>query len=454
MKKDLLTEFNRYLIEKKLCTAKQRILVGVSGGIDSIVLASLFVASGYRIAIAHVNFGLRGKESDEDEAFVKQFAVTNNLPFFSEKFETKRWATDSKISIQMAARDLRYAWFEEQRKKQGYHFIAVAHHLQDLTETILINLLRGTGLAGMHGILPKQGKLIRPLLFAEKEEINLYAKAKKLIWREDSSNQKDDYTRNLIRHHVLPVFKKINPSYQKTFGENAGKFHQNELLVEDYIAHLTPVLLKKINSTEFTLPKTFFTAHPAGSTILFELLKPFQFSPALVDDIIKAAPKQAGKIFYSEKYQLVSDRDFFIISPNAQVSDDVVFKQHEDCLEISREKFNLFIYPLKMNKKLYAEILKNKNKNIAFADAAKVIFPVTVRSWNPGDYFIPLGMKGKKKISDFYTDLKLSLSKKEQTWILTDSEKITWIMGHRLDNRVAISPQTKLCYRFEFISAD
>jgi tRNA(Ile)-lysidine synthase len=446
----MLSEFKKFIQQKNLFTANKRILLAVSGGVDSVVMTTLFKDAGYHFGIAHINFSLRGKESDGDEKFVEQLAKKLNVPFFTARFDTGKVAAGKKISIQMAARDLRYEWLEEIRKKNKFHRIAVAHHLQDVTETILINQLRGTGINGLHGMLPVNGNIIRPLLFALKEEIMAFAKNQRLKWREDSSNESDDYTRNLIRNKVLPVFKKINPSYEKTFAENAERFQEAGFIVNEYIESIKSALLIPSGKNEYSLPKMFFASYPAPATILFSLLKKFNFTTAVVHDIIRSVHADPGKIFLSETHQLVIDRSDMILSPIEIKKADTELHSYDDHVEIVNDDFNLKIYPLEMSQDLYDQILKNKNKNVAFADADHVQFPVTVRTWNKGDFFYPFGMKGKKKVSDFYSDLKLSLTQKEKTWLLTDTGKILWIMGYRTDNRIAISMKTKFCFRMEF----
>lgn len=451
MKKDFISSFNQFIADHSLCNKKQRILVAVSSGIDSVVLTSLFKNSGYDIGIAHANFGLRGVESDDDERFARKMARSMKIPFFSKRFDTLNEKAIKKNSIQMVARDLRYAWLEEVRTSNAFTSIAVAHHLQDLTETVLINMLRGTGIAGLHGILPVHGNLIRPLLFATKDEITCYARKMKLIWRQDSSNEKDDYTRNLIRNHVLPVFKKINPSFEQTFGENATRLHQSELIIKEYISNLEETICYTNKNGEYILAKTFFELHPSGSAILYELLKPFNFTSSVINDICKAGHNQSGRRFFSETHQLLADRDEYIVSARVNKISNTIITNYNDHLELIQQDFILKIFPVQFHIELYETIKKNKNKTIAYADAEKVKFPFGVRLWETGDYFIPLGMKGRKKISDFYVDQKLSLTEKGRTWLLTDSEKILWVMGHRLDNRVSVSKKTKNCYRLEFI---
>jgi tRNA(Ile)-lysidine synthase len=446
----MLNAFNRFIAGKNLCNKKQRILLAVSGGMDSVVMAELFIRSGYTTGLAHINFGLRGKESDGDQKFAENLAKKYNIPFYTQRFNTAKEAAENKVSIQMEARSLRYEWLEDVRKKNKFHCIAVGHHLQDLVETMLINLLRGTGISGLQSLQAVNGKIIRPLLFARKEEIASYAAENKLKWREDSSNESDDYLRNLLRHKVLPVFKKVNPSFEDTFARNARYFSGASVIVNEYVQHAAEHLLQPASHGELQLPKIFFTTHPAGETLLYEMLKGYDFSPAVTEDIFKSIGQQPGKIFYSLSHQLVSDRENFILSPLVQQKEETLMQQFDDRLEMQHDNFILKIFPLKADKKLLDSVTVNKNKKIAYADAAKITLPVSVRTWKHGDTFYPFGMSGKKKLSDFYTDLKLSLTAKERTYLLTDAEKIIWIMGHRTDRRVAITAETKLYYRFEY----
>jgi len=451
MKDELAAGFNRFIKEQKLLTRGQRVLLAVSGGMDSSVLTSLVKNSAYDFGIAHINFGLRAKESDADETFVKRLAGSLQAPFFSVRFDTAAYAVEKKISLQMAARELRYAWLEETRKQNGFHAVAVAHHLQDLTETMLINLLRGTGIDGLHGMLARNGRIIRPLIFASHADITSYAHRHKLKWRSDSSNEKDDYTRNLIRHHVLPVFKKINPSYEHTFGGNADRFFEASWIVNDYIENIGSHLLKPVKKGQWQLPKAFFKNHPAGATILYGLLKQFDFTGPVIHDISRLHGEISGKKFFSPTHEAIIDRELIMInSLEKKQTGQVLMKELKDSFELEHDEFTLKITPLAMNRQLFKRVLSNKEKNVAYADAEKIKAPFAVRTWKKGDVFYPFGMIGKKKVSDFYIDLKLSLTAKEETWLLTDAEKIIWVMAHRLDNRVAISDKTKFCYRLEY----
>lgn len=450
MSYSLQEQFTRFISEKAFCNRKQTILLAVSGGVDSMVMCRLFHDAGFKFTMAHFNFGLRGKESDGDEAFVKKLAMAYGVPFFQTSADTKMLAKAKKISIQMAARELRYAWLEEIRERENFHAIATAHHLQDVTETMLINLLRGTGIHGMHGILPRNGNLIRPLLFASKTEIMEYAKATKLKWREDSSNNKTDYTRNLLRHKVLPVFEKINPSFEKTFGQNAQHFNDAANIVNQFIENLESAIVHVKKDGEQWFPKDFFLSHPAAGTILFEMLKKYDFTTSVVQDVIKSLSHEPGSRFYSASHQLLLDREFLILSAVETKSGETIMQEFKNHLELVNERFVLHIFPLAMSKKLYRIILNNMDKKVAYADVEKMKLPMAVRTWKKGDVFYPFGMTGKKKLSDFFTDLRLSLTEKERTFLLTDAEKIIWIMGHRMDKRVAITPETKFCYRLEF----
>lgn len=443
----MLIQFNQFIKQNLQLPAGSKVLLAVSGGVDSMVMLDLFNKSSFEFAVAHCNFNLRGDESKGDAAFVKAYAKKLNLKFHSIKFNTKIFSSQHKISTQMAARQLRYNWFDELLKKFDYDFIAVAHHQTDVLETMLINQIRGTGLSGLHGILPHQNKIIRPLLFATRDEILSYAKQHKLNWREDSSNSHDDYMRNKIRLKILPLLKGINPSIEKTFAENAQRFYDAELLIEAVLPQLREKLLvQKQNTFIVSIPKLLKQQQP--KSILYFLLRDFNFKNNLTDEIFESLNAESGKKFFSESHQLVKDRNSLII----ETIQDSKLKNVNLYLEakgLETKKFRISIEQIDVSK--IKKTVFNASPTVAYFDADKIVFPLRIRSWQRGDYFYPFGMKGrKKKLSDYFTDEKISLIDKEHIPILLNGNDICWVIGKRSDERFKVSSATKTILKLTY----
>lgn len=431
----MIKQFQQFILENNLLKPADKILLAVSGGIDSIVMCELFYQSNINFVIAHCNFQLRGNESDADEKFVVSLAKKYGLEYFSKKFETEKYAQAHKLSIQMAARDLRYSWFEEIRKQNNFKSIAVAHNKNDVAETILLNLSRGTGIAGLHGISAKNKNVIRPLLFASKEEIENFQKANKLKYREDSSNKSDEYNRNFIRHKIIPVFQKLNPSFVSSIYESSK--HISE--AENFIKENVNIIKSKISfskSNEFFIDIEKLNKQKNKNFILFYLLTEYDFNKDVTDDILAALKSQSGKIFYSESHQLVRDRKYLIVSKKKENKVEAV------SVFENTEKVEI---PVKIQfSKLKVDKLKiNANSENAYLDFDKLKFPLEIRKWKNGDKFIPFGMSSKKKISDFLIDKKVPLTEKQNTFALVSGSDIVCLIGHRIDDRYKVSPQTK-----------
>jgi tRNA(Ile)-lysidine synthase len=414
--------FLKYALREKLFTPAQKILLAVSGGMDSMAMAHLFLRSGLKAGVAHCNFGLRGDESDADEAFVKQWADTHKLPFFNIRFDTKNYAAAHNLSTQMAARTLRYTWFDSLANTHAYDRIAVAHHADDNAETVVLNLTRGTGLKGVCGIAPLNGRIIRPLLYASREQISRYITDHHILFREDRSNASDDYARNRIRHHVMPVLKTLNPSLADTFRHNSEYLSQACRVLTDIVEQhkakwCTP------HRDEWHIDVHAIRQTDAPAFWLFELLQDFGFNSAQVNDISIAIAKQPGKRFFSPTHELLKDRDKLIII------------QRNDTHEASHLTFERIPNnpPLSIS----------KDKNTAFLDADKLQLPLTVRPWRDGDAFVPLGMKGKKKLSDYFIDNKIPRHLKTRQWVAVSGDDIVWLVGQRPDERYKITPQTQ-----------
>ena len=436
----MVERLQHFIGEKQLFNRNNKILLAVSGGIDSVVLLDLFHQLPNFIGIAHCNFQLRGEESDGDEALVKQLASRYDLPFFSVRFDTINITEASNESVQMIARRLRYDWLEKIRKENDYTFIATAHHQNDTLETLLYNLTKGTGISGLHGIPVKNGKIIRPLMCFNKEEIEAYVKTKDLKYRLDASNLALKYNRNKIRHLVVPALKEINPALEKTVYENTGRFRETEELYRFAIQYFTKKLLNKNRNGDVFLPILKLKQIPAPKSVLYELLLPYGFNNTQTQQIWEALDGIAGKVFYSENHQLIKDRKHLIISEKQESKQGFSIIQ-KDCSKLTKEDIELIFLQTKKDKHFNI----HSSKDHAYLDIKKITFPLMLRKWKPGDYFYPFGMKGKKKkVNKFFKDEKISLIEKERTWILEDAQKrILWVVGYRIDERFKIKDNTR-----------
>lgn len=424
--------FLDHIKKRKLCIPSDQILVAASGGIDSMVLIDMFLKSGFQISVAHVNFNLRGIDADEDENFVREKCRKSNVPFFTRSFDTASFAAEKKLSIQMAARELRYQWFQELMTEHGFQAVATAHHLNDSIETSLLNLVRGSGLEGWDGIAARNGKIIRPLLFASKAEIENYAAENGITWREDSSNATDDYQRNFIRHRVAPLLKELNPSFEKSFSDSISKISSSNELAEAGLREWRKKFVTEKEGTVF-LSKEGFEAsqHPEG--LLWQVIRSFGFNFDQCVQIVSSLHGLPGKRFHSDLYELVIDRSALILSNK---------KEHpgETIIEEGQVKANLGKMTLQIEKLSNAEIIKDSAVALIPADALQ--FPLTWRTWREGDSFHPLGMPHKKKLSDFLIDQKISVTEKKSVTVLVSGNEIAWVVGMRLDDRFKVKPQT------------
>ncbi|HAM10002.1 MAG: tRNA lysidine(34) synthetase TilS [Bacteroidetes bacterium GWE2_41_25] len=428
-------EFERYIADNNMLDKNSLVLMAISGGIDSMVMAYLFKSAGIRSGIAHCNFSLRGKESDLDEDLVRRFADENNIPFFSTRFKTKDYASANGLSVQMAARELRYQWFEETRLRNGYDLIAVAHNLNDNIETLLINLTRGTGISGLTGIRPVSNSIIRPLLFATRSEIEICSKKHNIPFREDRSNADTKYTRNKIRHLVIPVLKEINPAIERTLSETIGRLSGTGELVERYISNLRDsISITKKNICSFDLNK--LNSYLTDKTVLFELFRPYGLSGSQLNDLSDVIHGKTGGQLFTVSHRIIKNRNKIIISPNEQISE---YSCH---INKAKELKNVPGIESVKFKKLTGNFVIPDDKLIACLDAEETGFPVIVRRWEKGDFFYPLGMRHKKKLSDFLTDKKLSLLEKEKILVLESGGRIAWVIGERIDARFRIKPST------------
>lgn len=442
----MLHLFNTFIKKENLFKSTDKILLTVSGGIDSVSMCELFFKAGFKFGIAHCNFQLRGAESDVDESFVEELAEKYNAQLHSVTFDTSSYSKKNKLSIQQAARELRYNWFEEIRSQYKYNFIATAHHRDDSIETFFINLIRGTGISGLHGILPKQGTIIRPLLFMSKDEILAFSKNNKLKHREDSSNASDKYLRNKIRLQLIPLLKELNPKINQTIIDEIKRFSNVEKIYKKEIsAKQKKIVSEDLHSSRISI-KELNRLNPV-EPYLFEFLHPLGFNASTIEEIVFSLNEQSGKQFFSSTHRLIKDREHLIV-------EDIIKKKinssaHKNkSYPVKKNQKSLKAADLKMSfslKKTQEHLLKT-SLNCANIDYDKLIFPLEIRKWKKGDSFYPLGMKGKKKLSDFFIDKKLSLIQKETIWLLTSENKIVWIIGLRIDERFKITDKTTKIY--------
>ncbi|TAH25201.1 MAG: tRNA lysidine(34) synthetase TilS [Cytophagales bacterium] len=439
----MLGRFKSYILKNRLCKANDQLLVAVSGGIDSVVLCKLLKDAKVNFAIAHCNFALRGKESDEDELFVRQLANEYHVPIYTKKFDTNLYSEIHKVSIQMAARTLRYSWFEEIAQLNHYDLIATAHHLNDSLETSILNLTKGTGIAGLRGILPLRDNIIRPLLFASKQEIIDFALASQLAWREDVSNSSDKYQRNLIRNKVMPLLKEINPNIEQTFSETSDRIQSVELIFQTYFLQIKSSIVSYEGDTivlnlQQDIPIQGFKA------IIFELIKPFGYAWAQVEEILKPSINGVRK-FYAHNYLLLKYAHEIRITKVSQEKQEAIYLSSEDS-SVENNYFRLELSIIGSE-----NLVIDKNSSVIYLDASIIEFPLCVRRWQEGDRFIPFGMNGQKKISDYLIDAKIRLDQKEKIYLLTSGSDILWVLGKRASNLARINSLTKSILRIEFV---
>lgn len=461
----LLQRFTDFIDQQRLFTKKESLLLAVSGGLDSVVLSHLCKQAGYPFAIAHCNFGLRGEESYRDEAFVQAIAAQFEVPFYLKRFDTRAFAADNKLSIQVAARELRYQWFHDivngqwsmvNREMRGempivledaiHHspltFIATAHHLDDNIETVLINLFKGTGISGLHGIQPKSGKLVRPLLFAKREEIKDYATEHQLQWVEDSSNAETKYTRNFIRHNIMPSIENAFPTVKENMADNIERFREAEVL------YLQAISVHKKKLLEFKGDELYIPVLKLGritplATIVFEIIKGYGFSSHQVPEVIKLLNSESGRYITSTTHRILRNRAWLIISPLPKIEETILIIEETT----TQQSFSGGL--LQFKSLATSNVVIEANTAIALLDKSEMQYPLLLRKWKEGDYFYPLGMRKKKKLARFFIDNKLSQLQKEKVWVLESNKRIAWVIGYRIDDRFKVSPSTKEILRIE-----
>lgn len=433
-------QIQQYIIQHQLLSGEKPVVVGISGGADSVALLHILVSLGYKCIAAHCNFNLRGDESFRDEQFTIDFTKRLQVPLCKISFETNKYAQENRLSVEMAARELRYRWFEELLNTYDADAVAVAHHRDDSVETLLINLTRGSGITGLTGIKPKNGNVVRPLLCVSREDIYAYIENNGLEYVTDSSNSSDIYTRNFIRLKVIPLLEEINPSVKASLARTANHLYDASLIYNHSIEEARKVIIQN-NRLSISALLSF----PAPATILYEMLKPYGFSRTVCESIFTVIDKDSGKIFYSSTHRLLKDRSDLLI--------DVLSGEESKAYLINLEDDNVDL-PVELKPEIVVikeDYQIEKDRKFAYFDFDKLSFPLVLRHWQEGDWFVPFGMKGKKKISDYFNDKKFSLFDKEKTWLLCSGQDVIWIVGERTDNRYRIEKTTKRVLKLKFI---
>ena len=436
-------EFEAFVNEQRLFSKNDRILLALSGGVDSVVLAELLLELGYTFSAAHCNFHLRGEESNRDADFVIKWAECNGVELFVQDFDTYGYMQEKGISLEMAARELRYSWFENIMQENQIDYLLTAHHADDSAETFFINLLRGTGIAGLHGILPKNGSIVRPLLFATRKSILDYAESKNIQFVEDSTNSETKFLRNKIRHCVIPVLKEISPDFDSIIRKNIERLRDTETIFRSAIEKVKDeIIIREKENIKMSIAE-LQRLHPIG-IYLYEILSDYGFNESVVNNVSMVLDAESGKRFYSKTHCLLKDREYLLIYP--------IDKEEKETDYSIDAEITSIIEPFKAK----IEVLKDlnfisvpKKANVAMLDMDLLNFPLELRHWKQGDSFVPFGMKKKKKLSDFFTANKYSLLDKERQWLLCSGNEIVWVVGKRIDDRFKISNSTKSVLKIE-----
>src|SRR5688572_1687816 len=472
MSQELLNRFRQNIRTHHLFSPEDKLLLAVSGGVDSVVLCELCKQAGYDFTIAHCNFQLRGEESERDEMFVRGLGDKYKIEVKVKKFETERFANENKISVQEAARHLRYEWFNElidnsDRRMQSdnathdsplithhsplttHHsslitHLLTAHHADDNAETVLMNFCRGTGLHGLSGIPVSYGNTKRPLLIFTKNELIQFAKENNLDFVEDSSNSSSKYTRNLFRNKIIPAISKVYPQVNENLNDNIKRFNEIEKLYRIALVEIKKKLVKK-KGTEWHIPVRQLMSYD-NRAMIYEIIADFGFSEKQIDEVIKLAESDSGKYIDSPatNYRIIRHRHWFIISP---------VKSEESTMIIIEEKDQALVFEegnIDIEKIQTSNLKPQTSNNIAYLDAREICFPYILRKWKTGDYFYPLGMKKKKKLSRFFIDQKMSKTEKEKTWVIEMDKKIIWVVGKRIDERYKVTEKTSSVIKISY----
>ncbi len=434
----MFEQFKQHIELRLPFLRKSKLLIAISGGIDSVILTHLCHKAGLNIALAHCNFNLRADESDADEDFVLQLAEDLDLEVFIESFNTNEYAKQHKLSIQMAARELRYNWFEALAEQLKFDYVLTAHHADDNLETFLINLSRGTGLDGLTGIPEVNKHFVRPLLPFSSKDIEAYAKANAIKWRDDSSNASTKYLRNKLRHDVIPVLKEMNPQLLQNFQNTVGNLNDTADLVEDCIDDFFNKAVETIDDNQIVFKISEFKKLNNPKAYLFEIFKEYGFTEW--DDVVSLLDAQSGKQVLSATHRLIKDREHFLLSELFQEDNENVVIEETD--EEVETPFGVLLFD-------EADAIFGKRTDVIYVDKDVLKFPLVLRKWQEGDVFYPLGMIGKKKLSKYFKDEKLSLLDKENTWLLCSENDIVWVINRRADNRFRVTENTKRILKIE-----
>lgn len=433
----MLRRFVEEVETKSLFTADDIVLLAVSGGMDSVTMCELFHRAGYKFAIAHCNFRLRDEASDGDELFVNKLAEHYNVPVYSATFDTIGYAAENKLSIEEAARNLRYDFFDKILLKHNYKYVATAHHRDDAIETFFLNLMRGTGIVGLHGILQKNAKIIRPMLCFGRDEIEDFIRYNNIEYRTDATNATLDYKRNKVRHLLVPLFRQLAPAFDRTMSANMQHIADVELIYKQQVEMMKKQIVQPYEDGYRISIRQLSDLVPLR-TYLYEFLSPFGFSETVVANVIKALNTSSGKQFFAKNYYLIRDREYLFVYPCGQEDELQMVMIDENDSSISTP-IVLHIQSFE-NTSSFKPMFDRYN---AYFDKDKLLFPLRLRRWRNGDKFQPFGMKGKRKISDFFTDQKLSLQDKKNVWLLCNADdEILWVLGLRTDDRFKLTPQT------------
>ncbi|XRE42872.1 tRNA(Ile)-lysidine synthetase [Tenacibaculum discolor] len=429
----MLQKLAKHIDEQFPFLKEKKLLVAISGGVDSVVLTHLLHQLHFNISLAHCNFNLRGTESDLDEVFVKELGESLNIQTFTTHFNTNKYAVKNKLSTQLAARELRYNWFNSLSQENIFDYILTAHHADDNLETFIINLSRSTGLEGLTGIPSINGNIIRPLLPFSREEILTFAENNNIKWREDKSNAEIKYLRNKIRHQITPILKELNPNILNNFNKTIGHLKESQQIVNDKIEEIThQIVSKEGDLLKISIVKLLKLSNPKA--YLYQLLKPYKFTEW--DDVYNLIYAQSGKRILTKFYTLLKDRDFLLL---LRTNEKTSFEEEHF---IIREENKEITAPIKLLLKRVQEKTNTDNKSI-YVDGELLSFPLKLRRWKSGDFFYPKGMLGRKKVSKYFKDEKISIVNKNKVWLLCSSKnEIIWIVGKRQDRRFLPTEKT------------
>lgn len=433
----MLENFKKHISEIFPFLNQQKLLIAISGGLDSVVMAHLLHVLEYTIAFAHCNFQLRGEESDMDEEYVKGLAENLQVKIHTKRFDTEGYAAQQKVSIQMAARSLRYEWFQELASSFQYDYILTAHHADDSLETFLINLSRGTGIDGLIGIPARNGNIIRPLLPFSRKEIKNYATANNLQWREDSSNASTKYIRNKIRHEIVPSLKELHPTFMENFQVTQKYLQESKAIINSSIQKLREKVITELDNGIIGIDIEKINENSYTEAHIYELLKSYGFTAW--NDIMDVLKGQSGKQIVAKNYRLIKDRTHVLVQP---------LHEEEEVREIEiLENTKSITNPINLQLEEVSNVTTTGN-TVLYVDKKLLKFPLTIRKWKNGDYFYPHGMKGRKKLSKYFKDEKYSLIDKENQWLLCNEGHIVWVIGKRSDNRYKLTQPTNTIIKF------